>query len=360
MATVAPEQATPSPAKVAKAKNEYPIAFVMRMVQSLVRGPSSERRVVVFTLAIFFGFGLLGAATTATMQSLAIGFPAARLIYQDSWVQWILWPTLTPLLFWGVLVAGEIAVRVIGAPFRLLSPASRTSARRIGTLLLPVIRWGFICTMLALMFGLFCVGFYLSAKNAAKLPPVTDSNAGPQLQEAVSTQASANQRLSADAEALLAELDSTQQQVAEARERLTSTLLLLDRQRDAIGKTSGEVDELVRQGQFIKIRNEQLRALLDGQEPVTRSYFDRSGTMALILSALLGGGVSWFVSGAPGARRVISALQRPRGPILEAPPQAPVEDVAADVTIENARAEKFEPPDNDKRDGLPADKNDDH
>lgn len=106
-------------------------------------------------------------------------------------------------------------------------------------------------------------------------------------------------QLSDTGNALIEQLSTTQQQLDDAKKRLTATLSNLDKQREAAEQVGKELQRLDQRQQAISEKTRELERILEGQKPITRQDLQHSGNIGLLYGTVLGfiaGFMSSFVA----------------------------------------------------------------
>jgi hypothetical protein len=239
-------------------------------------------------VALFGGLAVFCMTACAVAQSVAIGFGSALALY---WISWIAVPIVMVLTPLSILLTAPLFDLLLMAAFGPLLLAKRIgprAIRRVGEVYLAIVVLG----------GAALIGSlgYHGARDRVSPPASTDPAVANQIRTAMSEQKASVETVSERGKKLLGELDKTAGEFAQARENLRTTLAQADAQRLEIANAQGEVDTLIEQGRFNRIRLDQFRALLNNEEPLTRGFFNRSSWESLFIGVALGGVMSHVVS----------------------------------------------------------------
>jgi hypothetical protein len=258
--------AQPTPGPTSKIDAENFVLFVAVVLLVIALANPKTRGKAAKTLLCYFGLasvaGLLLSAFFAIGCAYSIGFSATWKLYRTTA---LLSPLIGPFF---LLFAIVLAVLL------------EFSAKRLGRQIWVSIVVGFV------LLAVSAAG-YVGSRNEYPYLATQSANAAA-LSRSADDQNQVLGQVSQSGTALLNQLSSTEQQLAEAKKQLGATLSTFEQQRQSVSNVAVQLKRLDERQQAIALRTQELERILDGHRPITLADLEYSSRTSLFWGFFLG------------------------------------------------------------------------
>jgi hypothetical protein len=232
------------------------------LLDEFSKSPRNAARKHLRRLGLCLALGLLISIPIAAGHISVLGARSAWGLYGRDWLTILL--VVTP--FFHALVLFVIVVEVVvQLPLLLLLSLLARMPRTV--------KYVCICLLGLGVVGLLAWTMYTGSRGVAaealEPRPTASGTKEDAIRGAIKDQDQAAIKLSESANKLLAELDTTAANLQAAKENVRATLALAQQQRIRISAADGKAERLLIEEKLLQTRNNHLRDLLDGQQPVT-------------------------------------------------------------------------------------------
>lgn len=217
---------------------------------------------------------LVFVAIFAGGEIAALGFRVAVTLYGRYWLIW--------------LAIGA----ALGASFYVVGEAL-SALVRIRPKLRDELFYAF--AGIALLYMIVTLSQRAYRETLAEHPALTQNVTATDIRSRLNAQGLTLNKLSADAQALLSQLDKSESENARVREQLVQTIVAIDKQRSAVATTAVFAKSLSDQQTDNAKRLQELRHLLGGEQPITKHDLEQAQRSGF-WQAFLGGVISSIVA----------------------------------------------------------------